>query len=260
MNNVKSTNLALNFQERQILLEEFQEVVDNIAPPFSSLKRLKYSFGEWLCLNFTIFLQQIGCNRGKVAEIRNSLGKQDKIILNIGCQGDNQTNYVNADLVSLFGDRSIFKKKNNARFELLVELTYYDKHLSNFADGIVLSHVLEHIHPGLAVRALKNCLAYLKPGACLRVSVPDLKKYEKQNVMSPEISGVKNMTLAKNLIIYAYKHQFMFDLELLMLLMEEAGFQDIKAVSFRQGLLGETDVSKRQDESIYVTGIKAQTI
>jgi predicted SAM-dependent methyltransferase len=256
MNQLENKNLELNTDDRKILLQEFQEVVETIAPPFSTVKGLKYSFGEWLCLNFTMLIQRFGINKGKVAQIRKKLDGKEKIVFNIGCYEDNQKNYVNADLVSLFGDRSIFKKKNFSDFDLFVELTYYDKHLSEFADGIVLSHVLEHIHPGLAIKALKNCFAYLKPGGCLRVSVPDLKIYEKQNVLDPEISQIKNQTLAKNLIIYAYKHLFMYDLELLSLLMKEANFQEIKPVSFNQGLLGETDVIKRKAESIYITGIK----
>jgi predicted SAM-dependent methyltransferase len=252
--NSKNFELATNARKR--LLEEFQEVGENLAPPFSTLRRLKYSCGEWFCLNFTRLLQQLGYNKRRILAIRNNLDDRAKIILNIGCSDDTKRNYVNAELVSLFGYRSIFRKKEWSNFDLFIELTFYDKYLLEFADGIVLSHVLEHIHPLLAIKALKNCFAYLKPGGCLRISVPDLRIYERKNVLHPEVSQIENQTLAKNLLIYAYKHQFMYDAELVIILMEEAGFKNIQEVSYGQSLLGETDVSKRQAESIYVTGIK----
>ncbi|MGL5875799.1 MAG: methyltransferase domain-containing protein [Xenococcaceae cyanobacterium] len=253
---LENKKLEQNSNKRKILLEEFQEVGENLAPPFSSFKRLRYTFGEWFCLNFTRLLQQLGYNKRKILAIKKNLDSQEKIILNIGCSDDTKRNFLNAELVSLFGYRSIFRRKEWKDFDLFVELTFYDKYLSEFANGVVLSHVLEHIHPLLAVRALKNCFAYLKPGGCLRISVPDLRTYEKQNVLHPEISQIKNQTLAKNLLIYAYKHQFMYDAEIVKLLMEEAGFQNVQEASYRQNLLGETDVSKRQAESIYITGIK----
>jgi predicted SAM-dependent methyltransferase len=251
----KSLDIRLQ-EEEKALLAEFQEVAATLAPPFSSVKALKYTFGEWLCLNFTILLQSLGYNKSRVAAIKKKLSDREKIILNIGSWDDTKENYVNADLVSLFGMRSIFKKEHWSSSEVVLELTFSDRNLFEFADGIVLSHVLEHIHPALAIKALQNCLAYLKPGAALRVSVPDLKKYEKQKVLSPEISQIQNHTLVKNLIIYGYKHQFMYDVELIALLMKEAGFQEVKESSFGEGLLGDTDVSIRRDESIYLTGIK----
>ena len=48
----------------------------------------------------------------------------------------------------------------------------------------------------------------------------------------------------------------MYDAKLLNLLMEEAGFSELKEVTFREGLLGETDLAKYKAESIYMTGIK----
>jgi hypothetical protein len=55
---------------------------------------------------------------------------------------------------------------------------------------------------------------------------------------------------------YGWGHKFMYDAKLLNLLMEEAGFSELKEVTFREGLLGETDLAKYKAESIYMTGIK----
>lgn len=75
----------------------------------------------------------------------------------------------------------------------------------------------------------------------------------------PRVQGIHNPMLAKNKLIYDYGHQFMYDAELLSLLMEEAGFSEVKEVTFTTGLLCETDAEWQQPESIYVTGIKTSS-
>ena len=241
--------------EKKILLEEFKKVAyQRVTPPFSSLNVLKYALGEWTCLSLTNLMQRLGYNQRQVAVFK---AQREQIILNIGCLESAKEKYVNADLVPAGGIRSIFKiltGKIKLDYELLVNITFFDKSLSEFANGIILSHVLEHIHPQLAIKALENCFAYLKPGGCIRVTVPYLGAYEQPNF--PAVQGVHNQMLAKNKLIYDYGHQFMYDAELLSLLMEEAGFSEVKEVTFKTGLLGETDAEWQQPESIYVTGIK----
>ena len=124
----------------------------------------------------------------------------------------------------------------------------------NIADGIFLSHVLEHIPPTLVITGLKNCLAYLKVGGCIRISVPTLALYDMPN-LSPS-KQTKNHALAKNLVFYGFGHKFMYNAELLTVLMEEAGFSKVKEVTYGEGLLGETDPPYREHESMYLTGIK----
>jgi predicted SAM-dependent methyltransferase len=137
----------------------------------------------------------------------------------------------------------------------LLNLTYYDKNLLEYAHTIILSHVLEHIHPQLAIRALKNCFAYLKPGGYIRVSVPYLEAYNQANL--PQCQDVCNRMLAKNRLIYGWGHQFMYDADLLGVLLEEAGFVEVKEETFGKGLLGETDSLEHRAESIYLTAIKS---
>jgi hypothetical protein len=48
----------------------------------------------------------------------------------------------------------------------------------------------------------------------------------------------------------------MYDSELLTVLLEEAGFSQVKEVAFGQGLLGETDPLERRSRSIYLTASK----
>lgn len=205
-----------------------------------------------MCLNFTVLMQLLGYNKKQLSRI-----KREQIILNIGCLANKNKDYVNADLVPVYGIRDIVKiilKKSELDCELVINLTYHDRHLSGFANSVILSHVLEHIHPQLAITALKNCFSYLKSGGYIRVTVPYLGAYNQPNLATYQ--NVEDLMLATNKLIYGYGHQFMYDAKLVIVLMEEAGFSEVKEVTFARGVLGETDLTERQPESIYLTGVK----
>ncbi|HAC62963.1 MAG TPA: hypothetical protein DCF68_05360, partial [Cyanothece sp. UBA12306] len=139
-------------------------------------------------------------------------------------------------------------------YELLINITSCDKNLINIADGIFLSHVLEHIPPNLALEALKNCFRYLKKDGCLRIVVPDLEKMK----LNPTNEATDNIRNAINLNrgFYDWGHKFMYHSDLVIFLLEEAGFSNIEQVDFQKGLLGKTDLAKYKQVSIYVTAIK----
>ncbi len=244
--------------QKKILLQEFVKVADRATPPFSTLRGIKYVLGEWIFLNVTAFLQQIGYEKKKILSFR----KREKLILNIGSNFNINVlaneHTVNCDLVPCRGIFSMLKMLFGGYkidYDLFVDITHYDKNLLDSADNIILSHVLEHIHPQLAIKALKNCFAYLKQGGCIRITVPFLGTYEQLDF--PLCQDVYNRTLAKNRLVYDHGHQLMYDVELLTLLMEEVGFSDVKEVTFGEGLMSEMDLLEHKLESIYLTGLKA---
>lgn len=246
MSTVKPDDFGLKADNNS--LAEFNALAQNLKIYFG-LRGIRTDFSEWLSLNATVLMQKIGYNK-KIA-----LFKENKIILNIGCAGDTNNSYINADLFPNFGNTfRILFKKYKIQSALFVNISFYDKNLLETADGIVLSHVLEHLPPMFAITALKNCFAYLKESGYIRVSVPCLEAYEQPKLPLGEKFG--NRTLAKNNLIYNHNHKFMYDTELLSLIMQEAGFKEVKKVSFSEGLLGESDVLERQAETIYLTGIK----
>ena len=122
------------------------------------------------------------------------------------------------------------------------------------ADGIFLSHVLEHIPPNQALEALKNCYRYLKKDGCLRIVVPDLEQL-KLNPTNELENNIKN-AINLNSSFYNWGHKFMYNSDLLIFLLEEAGFSNIEKVDFQKGLLGKTDLGKYKEKSLYVTAIK----
>lgn len=260
MSNIELDNTEAR-DKQKLLLQEFDQIARRTARP-TGLTAIRISRGMWISLKMTNLLQRLGYNKRKLA----NLEREKPLILNIGCGSVKDSSMINADLFPYYlpileqiilGLKFLvnpFWGDKNLVFYLLINLPYYDLHLSNCADGIVLSHVLEHLPPTLVINALRNCLDYLKPGGCIRVSVPYLGAYDLASL--PPSQGVKNRMLAKNSVIYGWEHQFMYDAELLTALMEKAGFSYVKEVAFQEGLLHQTDLKSRQPESIYLTGLK----
>ncbi|MBP0026765.1 hypothetical protein PN466_05380 [Roseofilum reptotaenium CS-1145] len=239
----------MELDKQKVLLKEFNRVARRVTPP-TGLTAIRQSLGRWISLNMTVLLQGLGYNKSTIANF-----KGEQLILNIGCGTITDSSYINADLFPLLSTvAQVIAGKKEWELDLLINLPYYDRNLSNCADGIVVSHVLEHLPPTLAIGALCNCLDYLKSGGCMRISVPYLGAYDLASL--PPNQGLTNQMLAKNSLIYSWGHQFMYDAELLTALMEKAGFSDVKEVAFQEGLLYETDLKSRQQESIYLTGIK----
>jgi Methyltransferase domain len=198
-------------------------------------------------------MQLLGYNKKKLA----LFNRQEKIILNIGCANDVKNGYINGDLFPALGDIfRIVTGQYQIKHGLFINLCNFDKNLSEIADGIILSHVLEHIPSWKVITALKNCCQYLKSGASIRVSVPYLGKYDEKTINS-DFEKASNM-LKKNTLIYCHGHQFMYNVELIQFLMHEAGFSKVQEVNFQEGFLGESDIPERQAESIYVTGFKPE--
>ena len=249
MNNIEIKNSNSEDEQKKVLLREFRKTANQITPS-SGIRGLKNNLGIWFRLNTTILMQRIGYNKRKISTL-----KEKEVILNIGCENSTNNNYINTDLFpSLRVLKQVLLRKEDFNCDLFLNLPYYDQHLSNFAHGIVLSHVLEHISPTLAITSLRNCFNYLKQGGHIRISVPYLEAYDRANI--PLCQGVKNRTLAKNKLIYLWQHRFMYDAELLGILMEKAGFREVKEVTFGEGILAQTDIPSHQLESIYLTGAK----
>ncbi len=247
-----SRTLNLDRNEKALLLQDFYGVANELTPSVGLASGLKSTLRTWLCLKLTVVIQTWGYNRRKIEQWQ-AQGKE--IIINIGCLGEyGKSDYLNADL--LLGINYLPKVfLGQLDYDLLLNLTECDRNILNLADGIFLSHVLEHIPPNLALEALKNCLAYLKVGAGLRVVVPDIEKVSFPQLPTPSTSIRR--TLDVNRGFYGWGHKFMYNLDLVTLLMEEAGFKEVKAVEFRSGFLGNTDLEKYKNESLYVTGFKA---
>lgn len=241
--------LDFTAEERKILLEEMQLLEHNISIYSWGLRGFRTYVSGAFTLPLTNFMQTIGYNKKII-----NLKKSDTVILNIGCRDDTDNDYINAELFPSLGEMwRIIRGKQKINYDLFLNICKEDKNLLEVADGIIFSHVLEHIPLNLALVALKNCFKYLKKNGCIRICVPYLGKY--QQPPDTPYEKAKNM-LAINTVIYCYGHKVMYNTELLKLLMAEAGFSQIEEVNFEEGLLGMSDLPERESESIYLTGVK----
>jgi len=230
--------------------------IDTIVREFIALSEILNSPSGWrkwinivsesFALKATEVLQWIGINR-KLADKYSGT----KLLLNIGCGDALFDDCVNSDIAPTFGGiiRWI-RGEQSYKDKFFINVLYNDRHLRGIADGVVFSHVLEHLPPHLAIPALKNIKSYLKSGGVLRISVPYIGSYDLPDI--PTDQQLTTPILAKNSLIYGWGHRFMYDITLLICLLDHVGFQNIQQVSTNAGPLGETDVLRRAGETIYL--------
>jgi SAM-dependent methyltransferase len=228
---------------------QFQRAVSTMRPK-PGLTALRCSLSSGISLGITNLIQFSGFNRRRLAKQQ---GKS--IILNIGCADHLDPAYINADIFPPVGRAlRLLGGKGKIAWSLFLNIIKEDKSLIGSADGIVFAHVLEHIPADRAVDALTNCFRYLKPGGDLRLSVPHIRAYP--FVEGSDSSNKISDAISRNLLIYGHFHQFMYEPELIISLLEEIGFVSVKEVSFGQGTLGDSDRPEREHESFYVVASK----
>lgn len=225
------------------ILKDFFVLADQLSKP-SGPRKIVNKVSVWFSLNMTILIQALGLQKHK-------LRRDDELILNIGSGDEFPDKCLNTDLFPSFGILfKIITKKNKIKYDYFLNILYRDQNLANKADGIIFSHVLEHISPHLALDVLKNLFLFLKPGGKLRISVPDLSLYEKDSI--PNNQNLSTPILAKNSLIYRWNHKFMYNKELLIKLLDRAGFIKIEETSCGNGYMGNFDVQRRNGETLYI--------
>jgi predicted SAM-dependent methyltransferase len=138
------------------------------------------------------------------------------------------------------------------------------------SDGIYSEHCFEHIPFNELPFVLKDLRRILREGSWLRIAMPDLELYARCYLRSIE-TGTNLMPYSEanigrfntpavffNLVMSANGHLFVYDFNTLKMLLEEAGFRDIRKVAFMEGndprLL--KDQKCREVESFYVEASK----
>lgn len=244
-----SNTLITSARDEDILFDEFNKVASKTVS-----SSLLSGLGYWISVKLTDLLQTTGYNKRRLKALT---GKRH--VLNIGCGPNPDSQLVNSDIlpnIRMLPQLLLGRKKTNNDFFL--DLPVYDSHIAGSMTGIILSHVLEHIPPAQALSCLQNCYCYLKPDGVIRISVPHLAAYDRETI--PPDHEVSNRNLAKNCLVYAYGHRFMYDESLLVVLLKKAGYTHVKVTSFGQGELADTDSYHHKDESIYVTGRKQDSV
>lgn len=160
---------------------------------------------------------------------------KDPILIDFGCGGNIKKQWINADFFSVpkvkFWKKRMKKLKPN--FEL--DLRYPIKLPNNFADGVYSGHTLEHLYPKQAVSFLREIYRILKPGAWLRINVPDLERFisfYEGRLTSIEFKDYSTGCEAIGALTQDSGHHSVWDKKLLISILEQLNFINVKEVEF----------------------------
>lgn len=181
----------------------------------------------------------------------------DRNLLNLGCGTTKFDGWINADFFTGY----FFWKKHLVKPDWMLDLRYPLKCKDNLWDGVFTEHVLEHLYPNQVLSLLVELHRTLKPGAWLRVSVPDLAKHIRyyngepcEEVYTLFPTGCE----AIHSLTQCWGHVSVWDTDLLAAVMREAGFDDIRSVGFGVGsdpTIVKDDIGRR-DASLYMEAMK----
>lgn len=226
------------------IFEEFLALSSVLSQP-RGITKVVHIISNWLSPKITTMIQRSGIQKSIISK------NTDKLILNIGCLTHIDPSCINTDLFPSIGKLiRIIRGLEKIEFDYFLNILHKDKNLINKADGIIFSHVLEHIPSHLTLTILENLYAFLKPGGFMRISVPNLEKYFEHEL--PSNQEVSTPVIARNSLIYRWNHVFMFDQALLTNLLEHTGFKDIQLTEYQKGALGNFDESSKDGETLYL--------
>ena len=179
--------------------------------------------------------------------------------LNLGCGDDKFDNWVNADLYKFYNIM-----RGRATFpDWMLDATKSWNCPDDFWGGIYCSHIIEHIKYLDVVFLFSEAYRTLQKGKFIRIVVPDLGKYVEyynQNSSEAEFQKYSYRALAISDLTQSYGHISVWDEDLLMALLQESGFINVKKTEYQQGsdenLLQDVHIVQRKWESLYVEAQK----
>lgn len=142
------------------------------------------------------------------------------IRLNLGCCDLPIEGYINIDSST----------SPHIKADLIADALDLSAHFKeNGVDEIWAAHLLEHLYPEEADKAIKHWKSLLKGGGTLAIVVPDFDVLCQQY-----LEGAISLEEMNNLYIYSYQqeshHRFMYNQESLINLLARHGFRDLKII------------------------------
>lgn len=164
-------------------------------------------------------------------------------LLNVGCAVTPFRNWVNADFFRF----DFLSGKHVERPDWMLDLRYPLNCPPDVWDGVFCEHTLEHIYPLHVFNFLHELHRTMKPGAWLRLSVPDLEKYAAYYSGDVPHENFYQWSTGCEAISYLtqnYHHKSVWDAHLLGYYLEKAGFKNVVKTGFREG----TDIRLLKDQ------------
>lgn len=132
-------------------------------------------------------------------------------------------------------------------------------------DGIFASHVFEHFDCQAALRVLGECLRVLKPGAVLRVGVPDSSIFRRnypndnrENCVAIYGEPCHRETFMSYALFFAGHKQILSE-DSLWCHLANAGFREVERMPFRETKLRPSplaDLDNREKFTLFMEGVK----
>jgi predicted SAM-dependent methyltransferase len=150
------------------------------------------------------------------------------------------------------------KEFNYIEHDLRKPMPFLDGHF----DGILASHVLEHLDLQETLVILNECKRVLKDGGVLRISVPDAERFYSLSLKEkigpvnwgePGREGVSFMRYA----LFFEQHKQVFSKQVLFCYLLETDFSAFSEVKFQQTICpGLADLDNRERFSLFVEAVK----
>ena len=136
--------------------------------------------------------------------------------------------------------------------EVRYGIPFYD----NTIDYLYSSHLLEHLEREDTEGLLKEAHRVLIPDGVIRICVPDLE-YAVSLYQRGDKEEALNLFFPESRDSFFSLHRYMYDFELMKKELSNAGFDDIKRCSFRQGAIPDLDrLDKMPEQTLYVEARK----
>jgi SAM-dependent methyltransferase len=124
-------------------------------------------------------------------------------------------------------------------------------------EAVLATHVLEHLHPDVAERCLRETHRVLRPGGVLRVAVPDLDAMVADyDPADPDrfLWGIYQGRGAD--AKRSARHWWHYNAGSLEALLREIGFREVERRGFREGRLPDVERVDTRPGSLFVEAIK----
>jgi predicted SAM-dependent methyltransferase len=178
-------------------------------------------------------------------------------LLNLGCGPHIFEGWVNAD------DYAFKRGLREAAFRpnWRLDITRPWNCPADHWDGVFTEHVLEHVSYSEAIFVMRECLRTMKRGACLRISVPDVRTYVdfyEGRLSRPQFAPIPHPAVGISFLTQMHLHRSAWDADLMTRVLTEIGFADARAVSFGVGADARLvrDDPDKAHESLYVEARK----
>jgi len=117
-------------------------------------------------------------------------------------------------------------------------------------------HVLEHLTPGEAETALRELHRVLRPGAVVRIAVPDLDRVIGDYDPERPDEFLDGMLQGRERSTSRHRHWWLYNERSLRELLERTGFADVQRRDYREGRCPDVERIDARPESLFMEAVR----